>query len=133
MASRRSTTTAKVAAEEENCLRSGKVQLLAWCSPAETRKRLCLLPMSSALFWRPHHCHANDYVSARAEARSNSNVGQGHAGAVAFHRVRFVAARWRANAGYHAGTVASSTATPNPSIEGMHKRLRLLCTPHVKR
>ena len=22
---------------------------------------------------------------------------------------------------------------PNPSIEGMHKRLRLLCTPHVKR
>ena len=23
--------------------------------------------------------------------------------------------------------------TPNPSIEGMHKRLRLLCTPHVKR
>jgi hypothetical protein len=25
------------------------------------------------------------------------------------------------------------TATPNPSIEGMPKRLRLLCTPHVKR
>jgi hypothetical protein len=24
-------------------------------------------------------------------------------------------------------------ATPNPSIEGMPKRLRLLCTPHVKR
>ena len=23
--------------------------------------------------------------------------------------------------------------TPNPSIEGMRKRLRLLCTPHVKR
>ena len=23
--------------------------------------------------------------------------------------------------------------TPNPSIEGMPKRLRLLCTPHVKR
>jgi hypothetical protein len=22
---------------------------------------------------------------------------------------------------------------PNPSIEGMPKRLRLLCTPHVKR
>jgi hypothetical protein len=27
----------------------------------------------------------------------------------------------------------TQTATPNPSIEGMHKRLRLLCTPHVKR
>jgi hypothetical protein len=25
------------------------------------------------------------------------------------------------------------TAWPNPSIEGMPKRLRLLCTPHVKR
>ena len=24
-------------------------------------------------------------------------------------------------------------STPNPSIEGMPKRLRLLCTPHVKR
>jgi hypothetical protein len=28
---------------------------------------------------------------------------------------------------------ATQTATPNPSIEGMLKRLRLLCTPHVKR
>jgi hypothetical protein len=27
----------------------------------------------------------------------------------------------------------SSTVAPNPSIEGMPKRLRLLCTPHVKR
>jgi hypothetical protein len=26
-----------------------------------------------------------------------------------------------------------ATARPNPSIEGMPKRLRLLCTPHVKR
>ena len=26
-----------------------------------------------------------------------------------------------------------SQQTPNPSIEGMPKRLRLLCTPHVKR
>jgi hypothetical protein len=25
------------------------------------------------------------------------------------------------------------TTWPNPSIEGMPKRLRLLCTPHVKR
>jgi hypothetical protein len=29
--------------------------------------------------------------------------------------------------------VAAQPATPNPSIEGMPKRLRLLCTPHVKR
>jgi hypothetical protein len=29
--------------------------------------------------------------------------------------------------------VPSSRMRPNPSIEGMPKRLRLLCTPHVKR
>jgi hypothetical protein len=29
--------------------------------------------------------------------------------------------------------VAAQTSTPNPSIEGMPKRRRLLCTPHVKR
>ena len=29
--------------------------------------------------------------------------------------------------------VAAPGPTPNPSIEGMPKRLRLLCTPHVKR
>ena len=28
---------------------------------------------------------------------------------------------------------AMNTATPNPSIEGMPKRLRLSVTPHVKR
>ena len=28
---------------------------------------------------------------------------------------------------------AFAGATPNPSIEGMPKRLRLLVTPHVKR
>jgi hypothetical protein len=27
----------------------------------------------------------------------------------------------------------NSKMRPNPSIEGMPKRLRLLCTPHVKR
>jgi hypothetical protein len=32
-----------------------------------------------------------------------------------------------------AGTFRSCASTPNPSIEGMPKRLRLLCTPHVKR
>ena len=31
------------------------------------------------------------------------------------------------------GAVCELTLTPNPSIEGMPKRLRLLCTPHVKR
>jgi hypothetical protein len=31
-----------------------------------------------------------------------------------------------------AGT-AQSNQTPNPSIEGMPKKLRLLVTPHVKR
>ncbi len=32
------------------------------------------------------------------------------------------------------GVTSSLTRmTPNPSIEGMPKRLRLLCTPHVKR
>jgi hypothetical protein len=133
MASRRATTTAKVATEAESCLRAGQFQPRAWFSPVETRKRLCFLPTSGALFQRPYHCHPNDYVSARAEARSNSNVGQGHARSVAFYRLRFVAVPRRAAAGYHAGTVAPDPATPNPSIEGMPKRLRLLCTPHVKR
>ena len=31
------------------------------------------------------------------------------------------------------GRPALSRVRPNPSIEGMPKRLRLLCTPHVKR
>ena len=31
------------------------------------------------------------------------------------------------------GQPALSRVRPNPSIEGMPKRLRLLCTPHVKR
>jgi 2,3-bisphosphoglycerate-dependent phosphoglycerate mutase len=31
------------------------------------------------------------------------------------------------------GAVCELTMTANPSIEGMPKRLRLLCTPHVKR
>ena len=32
-----------------------------------------------------------------------------------------------------AASVRFGHQRPNPSIEGMHKRLRLLCTPHVKR
>jgi hypothetical protein len=133
MTSRLSTSVANVATESRNCIRSSQFQLRAWFSPAETRKALCLLRMSSALFQQSEHYNRRDYVSARAEARSNSNVGQGHAGSVAFYWLRFVAIPRRAAAGYHSGTVAFSTATPNPSIEGMHKRLRLLCTPHVKR
>jgi hypothetical protein len=40
----------------------------------------------------------------------------------------------RANARLgHERKGGSSNAAPNPSIEGMPKRLRLLCTPHVKR
>ena len=31
------------------------------------------------------------------------------------------------------GLKSMKSVTPNPSIEGMPKRLRLLCTPHVKR
>ena len=33
----------------------------------------------------------------------------------------------------HIRLVHVGNLTPNPSIEGMPKRLRLLCTPHVKR
>ena len=91
MASGRSTITASVATEARNCLRPGRFHPLAGFSQAETRKRLCFLPTSGVLFPRPYHCHRSDYVSARAEARSNSNVGQGHAGAVAFNRFRFIA------------------------------------------
>jgi hypothetical protein len=133
MASRPSTVSAFIATEAETCLRSGQFRSLAWFSPAENRKRLCFLFKSGTLSQRPSLRCRHDYVGARAEARSNSNVGQGHAFAVAFHRLRVVAVPSRTSARYHAGTVASSPATPNPSIEGMHKRLRLSVTPHVKR
>jgi len=33
----------------------------------------------------------------------------------------------------HSRKCALGTMRSNPSIEGMPKRLRLLCTPHVKR
>jgi hypothetical protein len=133
MASRRSTIATNVTTEVKYCLRFGQFQPLASFSPAEDRKRLSLLFKSVALLRRTSLRHRSDYVSARAEARSNSKFGQGHPGAVAFYRLRFVAAPWSASAGYHASTVTSTPATPNPSIEGMPKRLRLLCTPHVKR
>jgi hypothetical protein len=132
MTSRPSTIATNVVTEAGGSLRFSQVQLLAWLGPAETRKRLCLLQMSGAPLHQSDLCHPHDYVSARAEARSNTNVGQGHTGSVALYRLRFGATRCRATAGYHAGTVPLSP-TPNPSIEGMPKRLRLLCTPHVKR
>ena len=132
MTSRCSTSTASIATAVRNFLRFGQAQRLAWFSQAETRKRVCLLPAPGALLPSPYHCHRNDYVSARAEARSNSNVSQGHGGSVAFYRLRFMATPWRATASYHAGTVPLSP-TPNPSIEGTHKWLRLLRSPHVKR
>ena len=147
MNSRRSTCTEKIATEVENSLCSGQVQLLAWCNPAETRKRLWRLPMSSALFRRPYHCHPKDYVSARAEARSNSNVGQGHTGFLPLftgsagehpQRIEEMNETVPPLRSVRVGSVenrmvAAHAATPNPSIEGMPKRLRLLCTPHVKR
>ena len=112
---------------------SGQFQLRAWFSLVQARTRLCLLSMSGGFFPHPYHCHRSSYVSARAEARANSIVGQGHAGLVAFCRLRFAAAMPQSNtAGYHAST-AAPVPTPNPSIEGMPKRLRLLGTPHVKR
>jgi hypothetical protein len=77
--------------------------------------------------------------SARAEARTRTNVGQSVEPqpyrawkAVATRKTSVALSR---ELRLESGTqpFGSSTATPNPSIEGMHKRLRLLCTPHVKR
>jgi len=69
MARCRSTIAANVATEASKYLCSGQLQLLAWVSPVETRKRFCLLPKSGALFQRSDYFNRRDYVSARAEAR----------------------------------------------------------------
>ena len=132
MTSRHSIIATNVVTEARGSTRFGQVQLLASFSPADTRKGLCLLQMSRAPLHQSDLCHPRDYVNARAEARSNSNVSQRHGGTVAFYRSRFGATPCRATAAYHAGTVPLSS-TPNPSIEGTHKRLRLLRPPHVKR
>jgi hypothetical protein len=76
--------------------------------------------------------------SARAEARARTNVGQpvgpqpnrtSTSGAT--RKASFALPRGlRLELGARA---CASVATPNPSIEGMPKRLRLSCTPHVKR
>ena len=144
---RRSTSAANGAIEEETFLRSGQVQFLAWCSPAVTRKRLCLLPTSGAILPQPYLCRANDYVSARAEARSNSNVAQNHTRSVPLitrstgehgQRIEKMSAILSPLRSVPVGPArnrmaAAHPATPNPSIEGMPKRLRLSVTPHVKR
>jgi len=82
-----------------------------------------------------HECK----VGARAEARSGTNVSQS-VGPQPL-RVRTVCAvressaappsRLRLKSDMH--SLGAPTLTPNPSIEGTHKRLRLLRPPHVKR
>ena len=77
--------------------------------------------------------------SARAEARARTNVAQSVEPQP--YRARMPVATRKAPVALPYGLrlelgmqlSGSSTATPNPSIEGMPKRLRLLCTPHVKR
>ena len=77
--------------------------------------------------------------SARAEARARTNVSWSvepqpyRVGAFVTAREASIAfpRRLRLESGMQ--MFGSSTATPNPSIEGMPKRLRLSVTPHVKR
>jgi hypothetical protein len=77
--------------------------------------------------------------SARAEARATTNVAQ--SGRPQPIRSRKAVAAREASVALPLGlrlesgmqSSGSSTATPNPSIEGTHKRLRLLRPPHVKR
>jgi hypothetical protein len=78
-------------------------------------------------------------VGARAEARSRANVCQSvgpqplRARTVCAARESSVALPrgLRLKSGMH--SVGAPILTPNPSIEGMPKRLRLSITPHVKR
>ena len=77
--------------------------------------------------------------SARAEARARTNVSQA-VGPQPYRVGLFVAPR-EALAALPRGlrlessmrSSGPSTATPNPSVEGMAKRLRLLSTPHLER
>ena len=84
--------------------------------------------------------HAHKWkASARAEARSRTNVSLSvepqplrARTACAPRESSVVYPRGlRLRSGMH--SLGSPNLTPNPSIEGMPKRLRLLCTPHVKR
>ena len=77
--------------------------------------------------------------SARAEARARVNVGQSVGPQPCRARMPVLARKalvvlprgLQLKSGMQ--RLVSSTPTPNPSIEGSHKRLRLLRSPHVKR
>ena len=79
-------------------------------------------------------------VSARAEARPRINVGQSVGPQPP--RVGTVRSPRRSSVAVQGGlrlqcsmyqSLSSQGATPNPSVEGTAKRLRLLSTPHLER
>ena len=77
--------------------------------------------------------------SARAEARVRTNVAQSVGPQP--YRARMLVAGRKSSVGLPLGlrlelgmqTLVSETATPNPSVEGTAKRLRLLSAPHLER
>jgi hypothetical protein len=77
--------------------------------------------------------------SARAEARARTNAGRSVGPQP--YRARMLVATREISIAFPRGlrlesgmqSSCSSTATPNPSVEGMDKRLRLLSTPHLER
>jgi hypothetical protein len=77
--------------------------------------------------------------SARAEARARTNVGQSvgpqpyRARMPAATRKSFVVLPRALRLELGMQTPISSTATPNPSVEGTAKRLRLSSAPHLER
>ena len=81
----------------------------------------------------------NSKSSARAEARARNNVGRSVGPQP--YRARMPVATRKSSVVFPLGlrlelgvqSFGSSTATPNPSVEGMAKRLRLLSAPHLER
>ena len=77
--------------------------------------------------------------SARAEARARTNVAQSVEPQP--YRARMPVATRKSSVALPLGlrlelgmhSFGSSTATPNPSVEGTAKRLRLLSAPHLER
>jgi hypothetical protein len=77
--------------------------------------------------------------SARAESRARTNVGQSVGPQP--YRARMPVATRKSSVALPRGlrlelgmqTLISATATPNPSVEGTDKRLRLLSAPHLER
>ena len=65
--------------------------------------------------------------------RQSSKVAKAYALRVSLHPRARNRYRHFVLAHKHGTHMSASQQTPNPSIEGMPKRLRLLCTPHVKR